>query len=144
MCSGTGLQRLILFLHFKTSIMPIDLLAEFSVTDKAPNGDAEELFNMFLSSNENILLYYKHTRDKVVFTDSKIIAMDVQGLTGKKKQFRMFPYSKITSYSVETAGTFDWDSDLKIWVSGVGTFAVKLGKKIDIIEIGKLLSEKIK
>ena len=123
--------------------MSIDLLAEFSVNDKAPAEDARELFNMFLSSNENVLLYYTHARDKVVFTDNKIIAMDVQGLTGKKKQFRMFPYSKITSYSVETAGTFDWDSDLKIWVSGVGTFGVKLGKKIDILEIGKLLSEKV-
>lgn len=124
--------------------MPIDLLAKFSVTDKVLNEEGRELFDMFLSPDENILLFYKHARDKVVFTDTKIIAIDVQGLTGKKKQFRMFPYSKITSYSVETAGTFDWDSDLKIWVSGVGAFAVKLGKKIDIIEIGKLLSEKIK
>lgn len=124
--------------------MPIDLLAKFSVTDKVLNEEGRELFDMFLSPDENIILFYKHARDKVVFTDTKIIAIDVQGLTGKKKQFRMFPYSKITSYSVETAGTFDWDSDLKIWVSGVGAFAVKLGKKIDIIEIGKLLSEKIK
>src|SRR5690606_13429378 len=124
--------------------MPIDLLAKFSVTEKVVNNEGRELFDMFLASNENILLYYKHTRDKVIFTDNKIIAIDVQGLTGKKKEFRMFPYSKITSYSVETAGTFDWDSDLKIWVSGVGTFAVKLGKKIDIIEIGKLLSEKVR
>jgi len=124
--------------------MPIDLLAKFSVTEKVVNNEGRELFDMFLASNENILLYYKHTRDKVIFTDHKIIAIDVQGLTGKKKEFRMFPYSKITSYSVETAGTFDWDSDLKIWVSGVGTFAVKLGKKIDIIEIGKLLSEKVR
>ena len=124
--------------------MPIDLLAKFSVTDKVLNEEGRELFDMFLSPNENILLYYKHTRDKVIFTDNKIIAIDIQGLTGKKKEFRMFPYTKITSYSVETAGTFDWDSDLKIWVSGVGTFSVKLGKKIDIIEIGKLLSEKVK
>lgn len=124
--------------------MPIDLLAQFSVTDKVLNEEGRELFEMFLSPDEKIILYYKHARDKVVFTDSKIIAMDVQGLTGKKKQFRMFPYSRITSYSVETAGTFDWDSDLKIWVSGVGTFSVKLGKKIDVIEIGKLLSEKVK
>lgn len=124
--------------------MPIDLLAKFSVTDKVLNGEGYELFEMFLSPDEQILLFYKHTRDMVIFTDRKIIAIDVQGLTGKKKEFRMFPYTRITSYSVETAGTFDWDSDLKIWVSGVGVFAVKLGKKIDILEIGKLLAEKVK
>lgn len=124
--------------------MPIDLLAKFSVTEKVTNEEGRELFDMFLSPGEPIELFYRHARDKFVFTDRKIVAIDVQGLTGKKKQFRMFPYSKITSYSVETAGTFDWDSDLKIWVSGVGVFAVKLGKKIDILEIGKLLSEKVK
>lgn len=124
--------------------MPIDLLARFSVTEKVMNEQGRELFDMFLAPDEHIILYYKHTRDKVIFTDRKIIAIDVQGITGKKKEFRMFPYTRITSYSVETAGTFDWDSDLKIWVSGVGAFAVKLGKKIDIIEIGKFLSEKVK
>lgn len=124
--------------------MPIDLLTEFSVTEKVINEDGKELFEMFLAKEEPIVLFYRHTRDKVIFTDRKIIAIDIQGLTGKKKEFRMFPYSKITSYSVETAGTFDWDSDLKIWISGVGVFGVKLGKKIDIKEIGKFLSEKVK
>ncbi|MCM4161106.1 PH domain-containing protein [Antarcticibacterium flavum] len=124
--------------------MPIDLLAKFSVTEKVINEEGRELFDMFLAPGENILLYYRHARDKVIFTDRKIIAIDIQGITGKKKEFRMFPYSKITSFSVETAGTFDWDSDLKIWVSGVGVFGVKLGKKIDIAEVGVLLSEKVK
>lgn len=124
--------------------MSLDLLTEFSVTEKVINEEGKELFEMFLAKDENIKLFYRHTRDKVIFTDRKIIAIDIQGLTGKKKEFRMFPYSKISSYSVETAGTFDWDSDLKIWVSGVGVFGVKLGKKIDIKEIGQFLSEKVK
>lgn len=123
--------------------MPIDLLAKFSVTDRVFNGEGSELFDKYLAPDEIIELSYKHSRDKVVFTDRKIIAVDIQGITGKKKEFRMFPYSKITSYSIETAGTFDWDSDLKIWVSGVGVFGVKLGKKIDISEIGQLLGEKV-
>lgn len=124
--------------------MPIDLLAKFSVTEKVTNEEGRELFDMFLAPTESIILYYRHARDKVIFTNRKIIAIDVQGLTGKKKEFRMFPYSKITSFSVETAGTFDWDSDLKIWVSGVGVFGVKMGKKIDIAEVGQLLSENVK
>lgn len=122
----------------------MDLLAEFSVTEKVESGDGRELYDSFIGPSEVVQLSYKHTRDKVIFTDRKIIAIDVQGLTGKKKEFRMFPYSRITSFSVETAGTFDLDSDLKIWVSGVGVFSVKLGKKIEIAEIGKFLSEKVK
>ncbi len=68
--------------------------------------------------------------------------MDVQGFTGSKKEYRSFPYSRISSFSVETAGTFDGDSDFKIWVSGVGVFEIKFHKKLDIKKIGKYLSQK--
>ena len=124
--------------------MPIDLFAKFSVTQKAGPEEEMDLFSQFLSGEEVPLLSYKHSRDRVIFTDRRIIAIDFQGLTGKKKEFRIFPYSKISSFSLETAGTFDLDSDLKIWVSGVGVFGIKLGKKIDVAEIARLLSEKVK
>lgn len=67
----------------------------------------------------------------------------MQGLLGVKKEYRFFPYSKITSYSVETTGNFDADSDFKIWVSGVGVFEIKFAKKINIIELGKFMASKI-
>ena len=124
--------------------MGIDLLAKFSVIEKVDSDDGLELFEIFLAENETVVLSYKHARDRVIFTDRKIIAIDIQGLTGKKKEFRIFPYTKISSFSVETAGTFDLDSDFKIWVSGVGVFAVKFGKKINIKEIGEFLSDKVK
>ncbi len=123
--------------------MAIDLLAKFSVTDKVDAQNGQDLFALFLLPGEQVLLNYKHSRDRVIFTSQKIIAVDVQGLTGKKKEFRIFPYNKISSFSVETSGTFDMDSDFKIWVSGVGLFSVKFGRKIDIKEIGRFLTERI-
>src|SRR5687768_1476809 len=105
--------------------MPIDLIAKFSVVEKVPPEESIEIFNTFLASNEEIILSYKHTRDRVVFTSFKIICYDVQGLTGSKKAYRIFPYSKISSFSVETAGLLDYDSDFKIWISGVGAFEIK-------------------
>ena len=53
----------------------------------------------------------------IIFTQRRMITVDVQGFTGKKKDFRSFPYKNIQSFSVETAGTFDMDAELKIWVS---------------------------
>lgn len=123
--------------------MPIDLLAKFSVVEKITPEEGRELYENFLVAEESVQLSYRHRRDRVIFTDRKIIAMDIQGLTGKKKEFRIFPYSKISSFSVETAGSLDLDNDLKIWVSGVGVFGVKMGRKIDIGELGKFLSQKI-
>lgn len=123
--------------------MGLDLIANFSVTQRAAVNEDKELFEQFMSADETIVLSYKNLRDKVVFTSKKIICYDVKGLTGTKKEFRFFPYSKISSFSVETAGNFDMDSDLKIWVSGVGVFGIKFGTKIDIKEIGIHLASKL-
>ena len=123
--------------------MAIDLIAKFSVIDKVNPNDNKEIFEPFLAPDEQIVLSYKHVRDKVVFTTKKIICYDVQGLTGSKKEYRFFPYSKVTSFSVETAGFFDGDSDFKIWVSGVGCFEIKFGRKLDIKELGSFMASKI-
>lgn len=123
--------------------MKIDLLVKFSVTKQIDKDISREPIKYLLVDNENILLSYSHIRDKVWFTDKRIIAMDVQGFTGSKKEYRSFPYSKISSFSIETAGTFDGDSDFKIWVSGVGIFEIKFHKSLNIKEIGKLLSERV-
>lgn len=123
--------------------MKIDLLFEFSVTKKEDAQASRGAVEAILVPHEEIQLAYTHVRDKVWFTNKRIIAMDVQGLLGAKSEFRTFPYSKISSFSIETAGTFDGDSDFKIWVSGVGVFGVKFHRSLDIKEVGRFLSEKL-
>ena len=123
--------------------MKIDLLATFSVLKEESITENSQLIQDILINDEEIKLVYAHARDKVWFTNKRIIAMDVQGITGSKKEYRTFPYSNITSFSIETAGTFDGDSDFKIWLSGVGVFEIKFRKKLDIKKVGKFLSEKL-
>jgi len=123
--------------------MGLDLIAKFSVIEKVQNNDSKELFEPFLAADEEIHLSFKNVRDKVIFTSYKIVCYDVQGLTGSKKEYRIFPYSKISSFSVETAGFFDSDSDFKIWVSGVGVFEIKFAKKLNIKEVGSFMASKI-
>lgn len=123
--------------------MKIDLLVKFSVTKEEDTQESLDKIQDILVDNEEINLVYSHARDKVWFTNKRIIAMDVQGLTGSKKEYRSFPYSKIASFAIETAGTFDGDSDFRIWVTGVGVFEIKFHKKLDIKKIGLFLSNKI-
>ncbi|MBU2946651.1 PH domain-containing protein [Zobellia uliginosa] len=123
--------------------MKIDLLITFSVTKEENQEASRAKIEDILIDGEEINLAYSHVRDKVWFTSKRIIAMDVQGLTGSKKEFKSFPYSKISSFSIETAGTFDGDSDFKIWVSGVGVFEIKFRKSLNIKKVGKFLSEKV-
>ncbi|MFT5543035.1 MAG: hypothetical protein ACI97K_002435 [Glaciecola sp.] len=78
---------------------------------------AEEL-SPILSQTETVVQAYKMIRDLFVFTDKRLIFIDKQGVTGRKVDYHSIPYRAITQVKVETAGHFDMDCDLKIWVSG--------------------------
>ena len=94
-----------------------------------------------LIEGESIEMAFHTIRDQLVFTNKRIIAIDVQGITGKKKDFTSMPYSKISVFSVETAGTIDLDSELELYFSGVGKIKFEFSGKSDIVQIGKLISQ---
>ncbi|MEK5231970.1 PH domain-containing protein [Lysinibacillus sp. FSL K6-0232] len=71
-----------------------------------------------LITNETIQNAYKIIRDIFIFTNKRLILIDKQGVTGKKIEYHSIPYKNILHFSVETAGTFDVDAELKIWISG--------------------------
>jgi len=119
----------------------IDLLFKFSVTRKMDEKIHRMDVGYFLSEGEDVKLGYDNERDRVWFTNKRLVIMDVKGISGNKKQFRFFPYKKINSYSIETAGLLDYDSDFKIWLSGIGSFEIKFKKGLDIREVGKFLSD---
>ena len=93
-----------------------------------------------LVSGENIIGVYSSIRDYVAFTDKRIISVNVQGITGKKKDFSTLPYSKIQFFSVETAGNFDLDSELEMYFSGLGKVKFEFSGNSDIVKIGQLIS----
>lgn len=92
---------------------------------------------------EEVISEYTALRDYIIFTNKRIIAVNVQGMTGKKKDFTTLPYSKIQAFSVETAGVLDMDSELEIYFSGLGLVKFEISGNNDIAEIGKIISEKI-
>lgn len=92
---------------------------------------------------EFIIGCYQSIRDGVVFTNKRIIAINVQGLTGKKKDFTSLPYSKIQAYSVETAGLLDTDCELDLWFSGLGKVRFEFIHTMNIADICRLISEKV-
>ena len=82
--------------------------------------DPKELENEFsniLFETEKIESAFKIFRDKWVFTNKRLIMQDVQGMTGKKKEYHSVPYKSVTHFLVETAGSFDADCEIKIWIS---------------------------
>ena len=94
-----------------------------------------------LIDDEKVIGCYQDVRDHVVVTNKRVIAVNVQGITGKKKDFTSLPYSKITAYSVETAGTFDLESELDLFYSGVGKVRFEFKGSSDILEIGRIIAK---
>lgn len=92
-----------------------------------------------LVPGETILGSYTAMRDYVVFTDKRVISVNVQGMTGKKKDFTSLPYSKISAFSVETSGVFDLDSELEMYFSGLGKVHFEFSGGSDIEAIGKAI-----
>ncbi len=95
------------------------------------------------ADGESILSTFKSVRDGVVFTNKRIITINVQGITGTKKDITSLPYSKIQAYSVETAGVLDLDSELELWFSGLGKVKFEFVKNANVSEICQIISERV-
>jgi len=71
-----------------------------------------------LAANETVELAFQFVRDQFVFTNWRLILIDKHGLTGKKVEYLSIPYRSITRFAIETAGHFDLDAELKLWIAG--------------------------
>ncbi|MBC8010517.1 MAG: PH domain-containing protein [Burkholderiales bacterium] len=86
-----------------------------------------------LAPGEQIGRAFKIFRDLFVFTDHRLILVDKQGLTGSKVMYHSILYRSITQFSVETAGNFDADSELKIWTNGGLALQKEFKRGTDIV-----------
>ena len=90
---------------------------------------------------EYILQTFQSIRDGIVFTNKRMIAINVQGITGKKKDFTSLPYNKIQAFSVESAGVFDLDSELELWFSGLGRVKFEFTANANVTKLCKTISD---
>ena len=75
------------------------------------------------------------------FTNKRLVYIDKQGVTGKKISYMTILYKNISRFAVETAGNFDLDAELKIWISGEALPSVSLqfNKNVNVYNVQKML-----
>ncbi len=109
--------------------------------------DVEELrkeFGEILVDGEEIEAAFRIFRDKWVFTNKRLIMLNVQGVTGSKKEYRSIPYHSIDQFSVETGGTFDDDCEMKLWIKGMHEPLKKEFKRnVDVKALQRMLAKHI-
>ena len=94
-----------------------------------------------LVQGENPIAAFRGIRDFVTFTDKRIMTVNIQGMTGKKRDFTSLPYSKIQAFSVETAGTFDLDGELEMWFSGLGKVRLEFKGNVNVQGLSQLIAQ---
>jgi len=98
-------------------------------------------YGQLLTEGEKVEVGFSVFRDTFIFTDKRLMIVDVQGMTGRKIEYLSIPYGSVTKFSVETAGRFDLDAELKIWVGSEPTpIQKKFNKKVNIYDVQKVLA----
>lgn len=117
--------------------------ASFAKLKPVNDKDFSDLISPMFVGGEEIIQTFRGIRDGVVFTNKRIFAINVQGITGKKKDFTSLPYSKIQAFSVETAGVLDLDSELVLWFSGMGQIKFEFVATANVSAICRMISERV-
>jgi hypothetical protein len=118
------------------------LMGNASTVDSA---ELQREYQHLLIEGEQIELGFKLIRDMFIFTNKRLILVEKQGLTGSKLEYKSVTYKSITRFSIETAGTFDLDAELKIWVSGeqLPSIQKQFTKAVNVYDVQKVLATHI-
>lgn len=98
------------------------------------------MISPYLVEGEQIICCYQAIRDFLIFTTKRMIFVDVQGITGTKKDFSSLPYKNIQAFSVKTAGVLDMDSDVDLFFAGLGRMHLEFARAANLGQICKLIS----
>ncbi len=123
----------------------------------AINFNAESVFNLkpirldeiredvkvLFIDGEQAVFAFKTIRDQLVFTNKRIISVDVQGITGTRKSFTTMPYSKIQFFSIQTPGLIEIFPDSELYIRFADGTSAKFEIKgsVNIAEIGRMISK---
>lgn len=103
--------------------------------------DVEREMKRLLADEEVVEKAYKLVRDLIIFTNKRLLLVDKQGMTAKKVEYHSIPYKSITHYSIETAGHFDLEAELKIWIKGSDLPIEKqFNRSLDVYELQRVLA----
>lgn len=99
--------------------------------------------NGLLIGGEVIVSAFQTVRDQLVFTNKRIIAIDVQGVTGKRKSFTTLPYSKVQFFTIQTPGFMELFSDTELLLMFSNGFTAKFEFRgsVDIGQISRVISQ---
>ena len=120
----------------------------FSGTDKNVASSETKKFHAnygsLLADGEIIEVGFVIARDTFLFTNKRLVLVEVQGISGKQLEYLSIPYNKINKFSVKTGGSFELDAELKMWIgSDTMPMEKKFNKDVNVYEVQKILASHV-
>ena len=102
-------------------------------------------YGKLIIEGEAIELGFKLIRDTFIFTNKRLILVEKQGITGSKIEYKSIAYKSISRFSIETAGTFDLEAELKIWVSSESNPSIikQFNKSVNVYDVQTVLAHHV-
>ena len=102
-------------------------------------------YTKLLADGESIEVGFKLIRDVFIFTSKRLLLVEKQGVTGKKVEYLSIGYKSISRFSIETAGHFDLEAELKIWISSESTPSIRktFNRQVNIYDLQKVLAQHV-
>ncbi|MDO9068626.1 MAG: PH domain-containing protein [Deltaproteobacteria bacterium] len=113
-------------------------------SDSAETKKFHSEYGQLLADGEIIEVGFVVLRDTFLFTNKRLILVDIQGISGRQTEYISIPYSNIRKFSIQTGGGFDLDAELKLWI-GNDTIPLekKFNKDVNIYELQKILASHV-
>lgn len=101
-------------------------------------------YGQLLVDGEIIEAGFAVLRDTFLFTNKRLILVDIQGISGKQIEYLSIPYSNITKFSVQTGESFDLNAEMKLWI-GSDTIPLekRFNKDVSVYEVQKVLARHV-
>jgi Bacterial PH domain len=100
-----------------------------------------------LLDDERVIMAFQAGRDLTLFTNLRVMVMDIQGMIGKRVSYRSIPFTSVRAFSVESSGSWDRDAELDLYTGNfwnMGKIEMDFRKgQVDILSIHRFLSAMI-
>ncbi|UNT96238.1 PH domain-containing protein [Allobaculum mucilyticum] len=110
-----------------------------------PSTSVRKDIDGMLISDEEVIMAFATVRDQIIFTNMRIISVDVQGFTGRRKSFTSMPYSRIQYFTIQTPGFAELFSDTELELHFTSGFSARFDftGRTDIGLLSRVITESI-
>lgn len=105
------------------------------------NDTFRTLIQSFLVDGEIIIISFQNWRDGIVFTNKRIITINIQQMSGQRKDITSLPYKKVDAFAFQTCGSGSDFCLLELWYTGAGKISLMFRGDTDIAYLCSIVSD---